>query len=154
MAKGKEWTEEEIKNIIQGMRPYLELGFSRNKACSFIGVAPSTISNFVKQDDSVGILLTSWENVVSAIAISNVRQAIQKESELDDDLKKENSWKWLERKIPDFSPTQKIDHTTDGEKITAIEVTILNNRLIEPSNENKLNETSTDSDQNILRDEE
>ena len=134
MAKGKEWTEEEIKNIIQGMKPYLELGFSRNKACSFIGVAPSTISNFVKQDDSLGILLTSWENVVSAIAISNVKQAIVKESELDDDLKKENSWRWLERRVKDFSPKQELDHTTDGEKITGIEVTIVTNETATQSN--------------------
>jgi len=134
MAKGKEWTEEEIKNIIQGMKPYLELGFSRNKACSFIGVAPSTISNFVKQDDSLGILLTSWENVVSAIAISNVKQAIVKESELDDDLKKENSWRWLERRVKDFSPKQELDHTTDGEKITGIEVTIITNETATQSN--------------------
>ena len=38
MAQGRKWTTEERENIIQGIRPYLEMGFSRNKACELIGL--------------------------------------------------------------------------------------------------------------------
>lgn len=104
MAQGKEWTTEQRQQIIQSLKPYLEMGYSRNKACGFVGIAPSTISNWVSEDESLGILLTSWENVLNTIAINNIAQAIKKESELDDDLKKENSWKWAERRMKeDFS---------------------------------------------------
>lgn len=101
MAQGKEWTTEERQTIIQSLKPYLEMGFSRNKACSLIGLAPSTLSNWVSEDESLGILLASYENVVNTMVMQNIVQAIKKESELDDDLRKENSWKWAERRMKD-----------------------------------------------------
>jgi len=104
MAQGKKWTKEEMENIIQGLRPYLEMGLSRNKACYFTGLTPSTLSNWVKADESLGMKLTSWENTVNVLAIKNIVDAIKLEGEMDDDLKKENSWKWAERRMKeDFS---------------------------------------------------
>lgn len=104
MAQGKEWTKEQREDIIQSLRPYLEMGFSRNKACELVGLAPSTLSNWVSEDDSLGIKLASYENVLNAIAINNIADAIRKESEMQDDIRKENSWKWAERKMKnDFS---------------------------------------------------
>lgn len=104
MAQGREWTTEEKETIIQSLKPYLEMGFSRNKACSFIGLTPSTLSNWVSADESLGIKLTSWENAVNTMVMQNIVQAIKKESELEDDIRKENSWKWAERRMKeDFS---------------------------------------------------
>ena len=104
MAQGRKWTTEERENIIQGIRPYLEMGFSRNKACELIGLTPSTLSNWVKEDESLGMRLAGYENVINTIAINNIADAIRKESEMQDDIRKENSWKWAERKMKnDFS---------------------------------------------------
>jgi len=104
MAQGKAFKPEERDMIIQSIKPYLEMGFSRNKACSLIGLPPQTLSNWVQESEALGILLASWENVLNTIAINNIAQAIKRESELDDDLRKENSWKWAERRMKeDFS---------------------------------------------------
>lgn len=104
MAQGKEYTKEQREVIIKSLQPYLEMGFSRNKACEFIGLTPQTLSVWVKDDESLLMKLTGWENVLNTIAINNIAQAIKKESELDDDIRKENSWKWAERRMKeDFS---------------------------------------------------
>lgn len=104
MAQGREWTTEERETIIQSLKPYLEMGFSRNKACNLIGLPPQTLSNWIVNDDALGIKIQSWENAVNAMVMQNIVQAIKKESELDDDLRKENSWKWAERRMKeDFS---------------------------------------------------
>lgn len=118
MAQGKEWTPEEKNNIIQSLKPYLEMGFSRNKACDFIGLTPSTLSNWVKADDSLGMLLTSFENMVNTVAMKNVVDAIKREGQLEEDIKKENSWKWLERRMKDdFSTRTESDLTSKGERL-------------------------------------
>lgn len=110
MAQGKEYTKEQKDEIIQSLKTYLEMGFSRNKACSLIGLPPQTLSNWVKLDESLSIKLEGWENMITALAISNIQQAIRKESEMDEDVKKENSWKWAERKLKDLSPKSEIEH--------------------------------------------
>jgi transposase-like protein len=51
MAQGKPFTPEERKIIIESLRPYLEMGFSRNKACKFIGLDPTTLSKWVQDDE-------------------------------------------------------------------------------------------------------
>lgn len=120
MSQGKAWTKEERETIIQSLKPYLELGFSRNKACNFIGIPPQTISNWVQDDESLGIKLTSWENAVNVIAVANIVDAIKAEGQNQDDLKKENSWKWAERRIKeDFSLRQELTGK-DGEKLTIV----------------------------------
>jgi hypothetical protein len=137
MAQGKEYTKEQREIIIQSLQPYLEMGFSRNKACEFIGLPPQTLSNWVQQDESLGIKLTGWENVITSLAISNIKQAVEKESEMEDNIKVTSKW-WLERKVKDFSPKQ--DVTTDGEKITGITVTYIENAT-QPNSD-----TSTEED--------
>lgn len=101
MAQGREWKTEEKETIIQSLKPYLEMGYSRNKACNFIGLPPQTLSNWIVNDDALGIKIQSWENTVNTMVMQNIVQAIKRESELDDDLKKENSWKWAERRMKD-----------------------------------------------------
>lgn len=115
MSQGKAFTTEQRETIIQSIKPYLEMGFSRNKACEFLGLAPATLSNWVSDDEALGMRLTSWENVITTVALNNIADAIRKEAELPDDLKKENSWKWGERKLKELNPKQ--DITSDGEKL-------------------------------------
>lgn len=115
MAQGVEFTEKERDNIIQSIRPHLELGFSRNKACALVGLPPQTLSNWVKEDESLGMLLTSWENMTSAIAMANIQMAIRKEAESPDDVRKENSWKWAQTKEETMKPKQ--DVTTNDKDL-------------------------------------
>ena len=115
MAQGKAWTKEERNVIIQSLREYLELGFSRNKACELTGLASSTLSNWVKEDESLGIKLQGWENAINKVAMQNILDAINKEGETDDARKETTKW-WLERKMKaDFST--RTDITTNDEKI-------------------------------------
>lgn len=77
MAQGKEWTAEERETIIQSLRPFLEMGLSRNKACEAIGLTPSTLSNWVAADDALGMKLRGYENTLNYLAISNIASALQ-----------------------------------------------------------------------------
>ena len=106
MAQGKEFTKEEKDSIVNSLQPYLQMGFSRNKACQFIGLTPQTLSLWVQADESLLIKLTSWENVVNTVAMQNVVDAINKENEMPEDIRKENSWKWLERRMRDDFATK------------------------------------------------
>lgn len=136
--QGKEYTKEQKEMIVNSLQPYLEMGFSRNKACEFIGFTPATLSLWLSKDNALLMKVVGWENMISTTAMQNIKQAVMKESELDDDLRKENSWKWVERKLKDMSPKQ--DITSDGEAITSVSVTI------------KRNETGTGSDTDIRQD--
>jgi len=119
MAQGKQWTEEEKNTIIQSLQPYLEMGFSRNKACEFIGLTPSTLSNWVKADNSLGMKLTGWENVVNTTAMANLRDAVTREAETEDTRKDTSKW-WLERRMrKDFAT--KVENDIDQKTKVTIE---------------------------------
>ena len=138
MAQGREWTPEERETIIQSLKPYLELGYSRNKACSFIGLTPSTLSNWVQADESLGIKLTGWENTVNSLVMANIVDAIRRESELEDDIRKENSWKWAERRMKeDFSTKTETDITSQGQQLGVV--------ILPPKNNDSTVETTTET---------
>jgi len=118
MSQGKKFTPEQREQAIESLQAYLEVGFSRNKACEMVGLNPSTLCRWVEADESLGMKLRSWENAINMVVMSNLKQAIEKESELDDDLRKENSWKWAERKMKDDGFSTRNETTgKDGEPI-------------------------------------
>ncbi len=125
MAQGKAWTKEERDVIIQSLQDSLELGFSRNKACEMIGLAPATLSNWVKEEPALGMKLQNWENAINRIAMSNIRQQIAEESNEEDKRKEMTKW-WAERKMKnDFSTKIETDNKTEltGELIiTGMEI--------------------------------
>jgi hypothetical protein len=133
MSQGKEFTKEQREMIVESLRPYLEMGFSRNKACNFVGLDPTTLSVWARNDEALSMKLTGWENVITSLAISNIKQAVEKESEMEDNIKVTSKW-WLERKVKDFSPKQ--DITSDGESITKVTVNIIENGTEIESDEN------------------
>lgn len=120
MAQGREWTTEERETIIQSLKPYLEMGYSRNKACAFVGIAPGTLSNWVKADDALGIKLTSWENMLTGLALATVHQAIQNEklmAEEKGEVRTDNSWKYLSKREDGYK--DKLDVTTNDKELPA-----------------------------------
>lgn len=118
MAKGKAWTDEQKDMIIQSLREYLELGFSRNKACKLIGLPPQTLSNWIKVDEALGMKVEGWENAINKLAMANIVDALNKESEMDDDARKDTTKWWLERKMKkDFSTRVENDLTTNGKEL-------------------------------------
>lgn len=98
MAQGKAFTEEERSDIIQSLKPFLEAGLSRNKACEYIGLPPQTLSNWVQDDERLGIILRGWENANNILALNNITDALRKEAEMDDARKETSKW-WAERRM-------------------------------------------------------
>lgn len=105
MAQGLGFTPEQKESIIQSLKPYLEMGYSRNKACAFVGLTPTTLSNWVKNDEALCMKLQGWENVINTTVLGNLYQAIQMESK-ETDTKKETSKWWAERKMKDEFSTK------------------------------------------------
>lgn len=117
MSQGKAFSPEQRETIIQSLQPYLEMGFSRNKACAFIGLKPNTLSNWVKDDEALGMKLQGWENTVNSMVMANIVDAIRREGELEDDLRKENSKWWAERKMKDDFSTRQENTGADGKDL-------------------------------------
>lgn len=118
MAQGKEFTPEQRASIIESLKPYLEMGFSRNKACAHIGLDPTTLSKWVKEDEALSMKLVGWENTLSALALSNVHQAIRNESVAvteNGDVRAENSWKYISKKEDGYK--DKLDLTSNDKEL-------------------------------------
>lgn len=116
MAQGKAFTKEERERIIQSLQPYIEAGLSRNKACEAIGLPPQTLSNWVQQDESLGIKLKGWENAMSILALQNVYSALLKEAEMDDNKKDTSKW-YLERREKEMFSTRQENTGADGQPL-------------------------------------
>lgn len=108
MAQGKAYTPEQRESIIESLKSYLELGFSRNKACSLIGLDPTTLSKWQSDDEALSMKLEGWENAINKLAMSNIVDAIQKESEIGDTKKDTTKW-WLERKMKNDGFSLKVE---------------------------------------------
>jgi hypothetical protein len=98
MAQGKAFTTEQRDVIIQSLKPYLEMGLSRNRACSLIGLLPTTLSTWVSDDEALRIKLQGWENAMNVLATANIKSALEKEAEMDDTRKETSKW-WAERRM-------------------------------------------------------
>jgi hypothetical protein len=129
MSQGKEFTEEERLIILESLKDYLELGFSRSRACKMIGFNETTLSKWLSNSEALSMKISGWENAMNKIALANIRDAMKKEGELEDDTRKENSWKWAERKMKDeFSTKTETDLTTNGESIQPLVVRVIDGK--------------------------
>lgn len=134
MQQGKPYTEEEKANIIESLRPYLEMGFSRKKACAFVGFDDTTLSKWVQADKGLSTKLTGWANMNNALALANIHQALQNEkikAEEQGDTRVENSWKLVSKLEDGYK--DKLDVTSDDEPIAPVLVKFLD----EPTNNNR-----------------
>ena len=126
MAQGKEWTQAEKESIIQSLSPFLEAGFSRNRACESIGLTPSTLSNWVKADDALGMKLQGIENTLNILALSNIASALQTEAENEDPRKEMSRW-YAERRMKQEFSTRTESTGADGKDLPTPIVTIKRN---------------------------
>lgn len=104
MAQGRAFTPEQRKTILESLKPYLEMGYSRSKACKFIGFDETTLCKWLSSDEALSMKIHSWENTINTLAMANIKSAIDKEAEDDNDKRKETTKWWLERRMKeDFS---------------------------------------------------
>ena len=113
MSQGIPFTQEQRESIVESIRPHLEMGFSRNKACAFIGLDPTTLSKWAIADESLSMKLTGWESTNSSLALANIYQAIVNEGLKADegDTRMENSWKLVSKIEEGYK--DKLDVTSD-----------------------------------------
>ena len=93
------------------------MGYSRSKACKFIGLDESTLSKWGKASESLSMKLQGWENVINSMVMANIADAIRREGELEDDLRKDNSKWWAERKMKDDFSTRQENTGADGKDL-------------------------------------
>lgn len=118
MAQGKPFTPEQKASIIESLREYLELGFSRIKACKMVGLDNSTLSKWSTDDEALSIKLQGWENAINKLVMANLVDSITEEGNTEGSKKETTKW-WAERKMKeDFSTKTETDITSDGEKIS------------------------------------
>ena len=116
MAQGKAFTKEERESIMESLKPFIEAGFSRNKACFAIKLEPTTLSKWVQADESLSMKLTGWENTMGMLALANVYSGLQKESETEDPRKETSKW-YLERRMKDQFSTRQESTGKDGKDL-------------------------------------
>ena len=115
MAQGKAYTKEQRQVILESLKPYLQLGYSRVKACQFIGFDNSLLGKWAKDDEALSMKLMGWENEVSVLARKNLRNKIEK---LEDSAL---SLEWLRAKDrQEFG--KNVDITSEGKRIGKIQV--------------------------------
>jgi len=103
MSQGKAFTKEQRDVIIKSLQPYLEMGLSRNRACSLIGLLPQTLSVWIQEDEALLMKVQGWENAMNVLATANIKSALEKEAETEDTRKETSKW-WAERRMKeDFS---------------------------------------------------
>jgi hypothetical protein len=105
------------------------MGFSRSKSCKLIGFDESTLSKWARADESLSMKLEGWENTINTVAMQNIFAAIQKESELDDDLRKDNTKWWLERKMKAEFSTRQEQTGPDGKEMPAPIIKLTRNNV-------------------------
>lgn len=117
MAQGRPFTKEERASIIESIKPFLEIGLSRNKACEAIGLDPTTLSKWVQDDEVLSMKLRGYENTMNMLAIANINSALQKEAETEDARKETSKW-YLERRMKSEFSTRTENTGADGAPLT------------------------------------
>lgn len=118
MAQGKPFTPEQRADIIETLLPHLSMGFSRNKACAFIGLDPTTLSKWAIADEALSMKLISAENSMNALALANMYQALQNENTIlgeGKEVRADNSKWFLNVKEDGYKPKQ--DITSDDKAL-------------------------------------
>lgn len=114
--QGKAYTPEQKLSIIESLRPFLEAGLSRNKACEAIGFDPTTLSSWAQGDTALSMKLKGFENTLNILALANIADALNKESETEDARKETSKW-YLERRMKKEFSTRIENTGEDGQPL-------------------------------------
>lgn len=137
MAQGKAYTDKQREMILESLKDYLELGFSRSRACKMVGFDETTLSKWLSNDEALSMKVQGWENAMNKLALANLRDALLKESQSDDSKKETSKW-WSERKMKeDFSTKSETDITSQGEQLGVV--------ILPPKNNVNPVETTTET---------
>lgn len=98
MSQGKKFTLQQRDTILEGLRPYLQLGYSVNKACELTEQDPSTVYKWIQGDEALSRKVEAWQGMVNAVARQNLVKSIQGDKEKGIEPNLENSKWWLERR--------------------------------------------------------
>jgi len=102
--QGKRYTKKQKNEIIQSIKPYLQLEYDLKKACMLAGVPYTTVHTWVRKDNSLRIKIESWRNAIKARARRNIARSI------DDGAIGDSKW-WLERReAEEFKEQKNIEH--------------------------------------------
>jgi hypothetical protein len=118
MSQGKAYTDEQRVMILESLKDYLEIGFSRSKACKMVGFDETTLSKWLSADEALSMKVQGWENAMNKLALANIRDAMMKESEMDDNRKDTSKW-WSERRMKDDFSTRQEATGADGKDLPA-----------------------------------
>lgn len=143
MAQGVPFTKEQREEIVETIIPHLQMGFSRNKACAFIGLEPTTLSKWVQADEALSMKLTSAENTMNILALANIYQALQNEKAVlgeGKEVRAENSWKLVSKLEDKYK--DKLDVTSDDKPLPTPILTIATNEVY--SNDSDEEDSITD----------
>lgn len=135
MAQGKAFTPEQKQMIIESLQEYLELGFSRSRACKMVGFDETTLSKWLSIDEALSMKVQGWENAMNKLALSNIRDAMMKEGELEETRKETSKW-WAERKMKEELSTKvDTDITSQGQSLGVVILPNKNGNTVETPTE-------------------
>lgn len=107
MAQGKEYTIEQRMELIEAIKPYLQLGYSLRRACEYAGVSHSTIYNWYINDEALRTEIKAWQGLVNTQARQNIVEHIMGNTKKGIKPDLETSKWWAERRErDDFSLRQ------------------------------------------------
>lgn len=107
MAKGIKYTAEEKIEIIETIKPYLQLGYSLKRACEYAGVPYSTIQNWLPKDEKLSSEIKAWQGMVNTQARQNIVEHIMGNTKKGIKPDLDTSKWWAERRErDDFSVRQ------------------------------------------------
>lgn len=138
MSQGKPYTPEQREMILESLKGFLELGFSRSRSCKMVGFDETTLSKWLSNDEALSMKVQGWENAMNKLALANIQSALLKEAEMDDNKKETSKW-WSERRMKeDFSTKIDSDITSQGERVGVV--------ILPPKNDNTVATTTETSD--------
>jgi hypothetical protein len=99
-----------------------------------VGFDETTLSKWLSNDEALSMKVQGWENAMNKLALANIRDAMLKEAEMDDNRKDTSKW-WSERRMrnefatktemqeeSDVNITYKWAHDNDNNSVQAEEV--------------------------------
>lgn len=113
MSQGKEFTAEEKMEILVILKPYLQLGYTINKACQYANQPFESIYRWLRKDEILRREVESWQGMVNTQARQNIVKAITGDPKAGIKPDPEMSKWWAERMEKDSFSTRQENINTE-----------------------------------------